>query len=161
MHSSDLAPILNRHFANWSSIPPFLCIAWSFLSLSTVTIARLSSSAFMHSTNLAYTLSSHYCTSENHSAIFMHSTDLPLTDSRAFEFYSGVFVYFTDLPIIVSNYGCPSKLQSCLLCIALTLFSPSTVIFASQSSILLILFYSILIYSILFYSVIFIHCLRC
>ena len=108
-------------------------------SFPTVLIPHLSSSAFMHSTSLALALSGHYCTSELHSAIFMHFTDLPLTLNRAFEFYSGVFVHCTDLAIIVSSYRCPSKRQSCLLCIPPTLLLPSTVIFACQSSILLVL----------------------
>ena len=93
----------------------------------------------MHSTNFALAFNSHYCTSELHSAIFMHFTDLPLTLNRAFEFYSGVFVHCTDLAIIVSIYQCPSKLQSCLLCIPPTFLSPSKVIFPSQSSILFVL----------------------
>ena len=93
----------------------------------------------MHSTNFALAFNSHYCTSELYSAIFMQFTDLPLTLNRAFEFYSGAFVHCTDLAIIVSIYRCPSKLQSCFLCIVPTLLLPSKVIFPSQSSILFVL----------------------
>ena len=96
----------------------------------------------MHSANLPLPLSSHYWTSELHSAIFTHFADLHfILNSHycAFEVYSVVFIHCTDLTIIFSSYQCPSKFHSCLLCIGPTLLSPSTVIFESQSSILLVL----------------------
>ena len=57
----------------------------------------------------------------------------------AFEVYSRVFIHSTDFTIIISSYRRPFKFHSCLLCIGPTLLSPSAVIFASQSSILLVL----------------------
>ena len=103
--------------------------------------AHLSSSVFMHSTNLAHPLHSHYyCTSKLHSAIYMHFTDLPLSLNShycAFEFFSPLFIHYTDLAIIVSSYRCSSKLHFAFLCIGQTWLSFSTVIIGDPSSILL------------------------
>ena len=113
-----------------SSILLFLCIPQTLLSLSmsvilengssnlsTVVIVHLISSEFMHSTNLALAMNSHYCASELHCAIFMHFTILRLTLNShycAFKFYSTVFIHCTDRAIIYSSYQCSSKLHSAL-----------------------------------------------
>ena len=104
--------------------------------------AHLSSSVFMHSTNLAHPPRSHYCTSKLRSAMYMHFTDLPLSLNShycAFEFYSPLFIHYMDLAIIVSSYRCSSKLHFAFFSIPQTWLSFATVIIGDLSSILLFL----------------------
>ena len=141
MHSSHVARIFNRHFCQ----------------------LRLFSSIFMHCIDLPLIFNSHYapdffcfyafCKSSSSSQQPLLHIPAPFCYFYAFfrpafhsqqsllriEVYSGVFIHWTDLTIIVSSCKCPYYLHSCLLCIAPTLLSPSTVIFASQSSIIVVL----------------------
>ena len=124
-------------FENGSSDLQFLCNQQTFLSLSTVIIAFPSSTMLflMHSTDLASTLKSHFCSSNLHCArfwigqtLFFLSTvinahlcsylfvicisQILLTFStRQFcklEFYFSVFMHCIALPLTLNSHYCAS-----------------------------------------------------
>ena len=121
MHCSDLALTLNSDY--WASklYSAILCIPQTLPSLLRVISAHLSSALlsysarFMHCTDLALTLNSHYCTCELNSALFMHYKDLALTVNShycASELNSAFLMHSTGLTIPLNSHFCASKLHS-------------------------------------------------
>ena len=108
MYSLHFAHILHRHFCKLGLYSFVFKHYITFVSLSTVIVAHLSSFVLIHFINLPLALSSHYRASKLNSAIFVHFTDLPVTlNSHYWAFqnhYSGIFIHCTDLAIILSSY---------------------------------------------------------
>ena len=136
MYFSDLARILNHHVCK----------------------LELYSSIFMHWMDPPLTFNSHYCTPEffcfilqilfllsaviitHPSCTLLHLCILQVCSSLIIAHLSSILVFLciADFAIIVSSYRCPSKLYSCLFMHCTNFALTSTVIFASESSSLLI-----------------------